>query len=111
MVSKETSIDELKSGFAFSENSQINYKCNELYMLIKMIAYNLHNWFKNQILPQELRHHEIKTLRRLLYRTAGMITGNGWYRHVTIQTNQWRGNVIPAIQHALYRFRLVMDVG
>jgi len=107
----ETSIDELKSGFAFSENSQINYKCNELYMLIKMIAYNLHNWFKNQILPEELRHHEIKTLRRMLYRTAGMITGNGWYRHVTIQTNKWLGNVIPAIQQSLYRFRLVMEVG
>jgi len=31
----ETSIDGLKSGFAFSENTQINYKCNELYLLIK----------------------------------------------------------------------------
>ena len=39
----ETNIDELKSGFAFSENSQINYNCNELFMLIKMIAYNIHN--------------------------------------------------------------------
>ena len=29
----ETSIDEIKSGFAFSENSQIDYKCNELYLL------------------------------------------------------------------------------
>jgi hypothetical protein len=107
----ETSIDELKSGFAFSENSQINYKCNELFMLIKMIAYNLHNWFKNQILPEELRHHEIKTLRRKLYRTAGMITGAGWYRHVTLQSNKWMKEVIPAIQQELYRFRLVMEAG
>ena len=69
----ETNIDELKSGFAFSENSQINYNCNELFMLIKMIAYNIHNWYKNCILPEELRHHRIATLRRILYHIPGII--------------------------------------
>lgn len=107
----ETSIDELKSGFAFSENSQTNYKCNELYMLIKMIAYNIHNWFKNQILPEELRHHRIGTLRRVLYGVAGMITGKGWYRHITFQTNTWLRKVIISIQQSLYQFRIQMGVG
>ncbi|SDH92748.1 IS1380 family transposase, partial [Halanaerobium congolense] len=42
----ENKIDELKEGFAFDQNTQINRKCNELYLLIKMIAFNLNNWFK-----------------------------------------------------------------
>jgi len=80
-------------------------------MLIKMIAYNLHTWFKNQILTDELRRHEIKTLRRKLYRTAGMIKGTGWYRHVPFQTNKWLGDVIAAMQKELYHFRIMMEVG
>jgi len=102
----ETSIDELKTGFAFSENSQLNYKCNEIFMLLKMIAYNLHNWFKLQILPEELRTHRINTLRRILYRTAGIISGNGWYRHITFQTNPWLKRIVGSIQQALYQFQL-----
>ena len=34
----ENKIDELKEGFSFDQNTQINRKCNELYLLIKMIA-------------------------------------------------------------------------
>jgi len=60
----ENKIDELKEGFAFDENSQINHKCNELFLLIKMIAYNLHNWFKRVFLPEDLHHHEITTTKK-----------------------------------------------
>ena len=101
----ETSIDEIKSGFAFSENSQIDYKCNELFLLIKMIACNLHNWFKQAILPEEERHHRISTLRRTIYKTCGMITGKGWYRHVVYQTNTAFQRIIEYIHSALSQFR------
>ena len=101
----ETNIDELKSGFAFSENSQINYHSNELFMLIKMIAYNLHNWFKNCILPGELRHHRITTLRRILYRIPGIIAGNGWYKHIKLQKNDKLEKILIYIQKALFVFR------
>jgi len=101
----ETNIDELKSGFAFSENSQINYQCNELFMLIKMIAYNLHNWYKNCILPEELRHHRITTLRRILYHIPGIIAGNGWYRHIKLQKNHKLEKIFTYIQNALFIFR------
>ena len=101
----ETSIDEIKSGFAFSENSRIDHKCNELYLLIKMIACNLHNWFKQAILPEEERHHRISTLRRTIYKTCGMITGNGWYRHVVYQTDAAFQRIIEHMQMALSQFR------
>ena len=107
----ETSIDEIKSGFAFSENSQIDYKCNELYLLIKMIACNLHNWFKQAILPEVERHHRINTLRRTIYKTCGMITGKGWYRHVVYQADLAFQRIIEHIQLALSRFRIQYRTG
>ena len=101
----KTNIDELKSGFAFSENSQINYQYNELFMLIKMIAYNLHNWFKSCILPGEFRHHQITKLRRILYNIPGIIAGNGWYRHIKLQKNDRLEKTFTYIQNALFIFR------
>ena len=107
----ETTIDEVKSGFAFSENSQIDHKCNELYLLIKMIACNLQNWFRQTILPEEVRHHRITTLRRKIYRTCGMITGNGWYRHVVYQIDDGFQHIIEYIQAALACFRNSYETG
>ena len=101
----ETTIDEVKSGFAFSENSQINHKCNELFLLIKMIACNLQNWFRQAILPERVRHHRITTLRQKIYRTCGMITGSGWYRHVVYQIDDAFQQIIEQIQTALIWFR------
>jgi len=102
----ENKIDELKEGFAFDQNSQRNQKCNELFLLIKMIAYNLHNWFKRNILPAEIRHHEITTIRRILYKIAGNIVGNGRYRHIRFAPNPRLKRVIAHIRDALEAFRL-----
>lgn len=101
----ENKIDELKEGFAFDKNSQINHKCNELFLLLKMIAYNLHNWFKRAFLPEDLRHHEINTVRRILYKVAGNITGNGWYKHISFAPNKLLERIILYIRTALSVFR------
>lgn len=103
----ETSIDEIKSGFAFSENSQLDYKCNELYLLIKKIACNLQNWFKQAILPEEERCHRITTLRRTIYSTCGVIVGKGWYRHIIYQKDAVFQGIIEYIQKALVQFQLL----
>lgn len=107
----ETSIDEIKTGFAFSETSQMDYKCNELYLLIKMTACNLHNWFKQAILPEGERHHRISTLRRTIYRACGMITGKGWYRHIVYQGDAVFQRIIEHMQIALSRFRVQYGAG
>ncbi|MFA6753476.1 MAG: IS1380 family transposase [Bacilli bacterium] len=101
----ENKIDELKEGFSFDQNSQINHKCNELFLLIKMIAYNLHNWFKRTFLPEDLHHHEIKTIRRIFYKVAGNIVGNGWYRHIRFAPNKLLERIIPYIRKKLSCFR------
>jgi hypothetical protein len=102
----ETSIDELKSGYGFGENSQTSHKSNELYMLIKMIAYNLNNWFKNQILPESERHHRITTIRRNIYHVCGILSGKGQYQHVKYQSNSKFEKIICYMQEALKKFCL-----
>jgi hypothetical protein len=101
----ENKIDELKQGFAFDKNSQINHKCNELFLIIKMIAYNLHNWFKRTFLPKDLIHHEITTVRRIFYKVAGNIVGNGWYKHIRFAPNKLLERIINHIRTQLSTFR------
>jgi hypothetical protein len=101
----ENKIDELKQGFAFDKNSQINHKCNELFLLIKMIAYNLHNWFKRTFFPKDLRHHEISTVRRIFYKVAGNIVGNGWYKHISFAPNKLLERIILHVRAVLSVFR------
>jgi hypothetical protein len=101
----ENKIDELKEGFAFDQNTQINRKCNELYLLIKMIAFNLNNWFKRTFLPEDMHHHEITTLRRIFYRIAGNICGSGWYKHIRFAPNKLLEKTIKHLRKALTDFR------
>jgi len=101
----ENKIDELKEGFAFDQNSQRNKKCNELYLLIKVVAYNLHNWFKRKILPESMHHHEIATIRRKLYNKVGNIAGNGRYRHIKFAPCNWLKEIITHIRKMLKQFR------
>ncbi|WP_019907280.1 IS1380-like element ISTps2 family transposase [Thermoanaerobacter indiensis] len=102
----ENKIDELKEGFAFSKNSQRNKFCNEIFLLIKMIAYNLHNWFKRTILPEFMSHHEITTIRRILYNVPGNLVGKGRYRHIRYPNNPFLKTVITYIRKALMVFCL-----
>lgn len=100
----ENKIDELKEGFVFSQNSQQNKKCNELLLLIIIIAYNLHNWFKQSILPKRMQKHEITTLRKILYYVPGNLVGNGYYRHIKFAPSKWLERVINYIRHRLKCF-------
>lgn len=101
----ENKIDELKEGFAFDQNTQINRKCNELYLLIKMIAFNLNNWFKRTFLPESMQHHEITTLRRIFYKIAGNICGSGWYKHIRFAPNKILQKTVKHLRKALTDFR------
>lgn len=100
----ENNIDEIKEGFAFSENSLINHISNELYLLIKMIAFNIQNWFKQAIMPKEIQHHEIKTLRRIFYKVCGNICGNGTYRHLSLASNVVLGKILIYVRQKIVVF-------
>lgn len=100
----ENKIDEVKEGYAFSENSMLNHKANELYLLIKMIAFNISNWFKQAVMPKEVNHHEISTLRRLFFRVSGNICGNGTYRHISFAPNEKLKGIIKFINNEIIVF-------
>ena len=102
----ENKIDELKDGFAFDQNSQRNQKCNELFLLLKMLAYNIHNWFKSAILPEDWVHYEIRTIRRKFYHLAANICGHGRYRHIRYACDQVLASLITAVIERLRRFQL-----
>ena len=104
----ENKIDELKEGFAFDENSRRNKDANEMFLLLKMIAYNLHNWFKSAILPQEWIHFEIKTVRRKFYNLAANICGSGRYRHIRYSRDKSIENLINTILDRLRRFQPIV---
>jgi hypothetical protein len=100
----ENNIDELKEGFAFGENSLLQHKMNELYLLIKMIAYNIHNWFKQAVMPKDVQHHEISTLRRVFYKVSGNINGNGYYKHLSFSKNDKLNKIICFINDSIILF-------
>lgn len=102
----ENKIDELKDGFAFDQNSQRNKKCNELFLLQKMMAYNIHNWFKSAILPESWDHYEIRTIRRKFYHLAANVCGQGRSQHVRYAGDQVIANLITAVIDRLRRFQL-----
>jgi hypothetical protein len=103
----ENNIDDLKEGFAFDQNSQQNKKCNELFLLIKMLAYNLQNFFKRSIMPNYVHHHEIKTLRMIFYRVSGNMVGAGKYRHISFPADNSLKKLVEYIRHRLKTFRLL----
>jgi len=102
----ENKIDELKEGFAFDQNSQRNKKCNELFLLIKMLAYNLHNWFKSAILPESFRSLEISSIRRKFYNLAANICGQGRYQHIRYANDRQIEWLIKAIIDRLRQFSI-----
>ena len=103
----ENNVDELKEGFAFAQNSQQNKKSNELFLLIKMIAFNLANFFKRTFMPKEVRHHEIKTLRNIFYRVPGNMVGNGRYRHIKYPDNDILKNLVEYIRWRIKEFSII----
>ena len=84
--------------------SLVNHKCNELYLLIKMIAYNIHNWFKQAIMPKEVQHHEISTLRRIFYRVCGNVCGSKYFRYLSFSNNCLLEKIITHIQKQIHVF-------
>lgn len=103
----ENKIDELKEGFAFDQNSRRNKDANEMFLLLKMIAYNLHNWFKSAILPEGWSHYEIKTIRRKFYNLAANVCGTGRYQHIRYATDSAIEKLITAVIDRLRRFQPV----
>lgn len=100
----ENKIDELKVGLGLDQTSQDEMQRNMAFMWIKIIAYNLLNWFRLALLPQKASRYEVPSIRRLILNVPGNIVGNGRYRHVRLAPNKWLQNLVCLIKTKLQEF-------
>jgi hypothetical protein len=111
----ENKIDELKIGVGLNcadagrasaqyQNSQHEMLKNEAFMWIKVLAYNLINWFRQALLPEGSARAEMPTIRRLVLNVPGNVVGNGRYRHIQLAMNRWLSEVVSFIKAKLREF-------
>lgn len=100
----ENRIDELKVGLGLDQKSQHEMLRNTAFMWLKILAYNLLNWFRLALLPKDAAHYEVSTIRRLILNVPGNIVGSGRYRHVRLAQNRWLEEVIAVIKTRFQEF-------
>jgi len=69
----ETRIKEQKLGFNLDKLPVHNKEGNEVYILLVALAYNILNWFKRFLLPEEFRSRCIKWIRMYLLNLPALI--------------------------------------
>jgi len=100
----ENKIDELKTGLGFEQMSQHEMERNIAFMWLKILSYNLLNWFRLTILDDKTSHAEVPTIRRKILNVPGNIVGNDRYRHVKLAPNTWLQNVLKKAKDKLKMF-------
>lgn len=100
----ENKIDELKVGLGFEKMSQEEMKRNIAFMWLKVLSYNLLNWFRLALLDGKESHAEIPTIRRKILNVPGNIVGKNRYRHVKLAPNPWLQKVLKSAKEKLEIF-------
>jgi hypothetical protein len=100
----ENKIDELKVGLGFEKMSQGEMDKNIAFMWLKVLSYNLLNWFRLALLGDEDSHAEVSTIRRKILNVPGNVVGNNRYRHIKLAPNPWLQKVLNATKERLHAF-------
>lgn len=82
---------ELKSGFGMEQMPCGQFQANALYFAIGVLAYNLAQLLKRQVLPESYRTATVATLRWKLYRLAGKLVRHAreWILQIKADTEKW----------------------
>ena len=75
----ENFIKESKNGFDFDSMSSRSKMVNANRLQISMLVYNLFNWFRRCVLPEEMRRLQIETVRLKLIKIASRIVKGARY--------------------------------
>lgn len=100
----ENKIDELKTGLAIDQASQHEMLRNNAFMWFKVLSYNLLNWFRLALLPNDFSRCEVNSIRRLILNVPGNVVGNDRYRHVRLAPNAWLKETVAQIKASLKEF-------
>src|ERR1017187_10384421 len=83
---------ELKVGFGMEEMPCGQFEANAVYFAIGVLAYNLAQLLKRQVLPAAYRTATVATLRWKVYRLAGKLVrhARGWMLQIKADLEKWR---------------------
>lgn len=82
----ENYIKESKLGFNFTNLSSHKFYTNCYHMYVKLIAYNLNNFFRTMVLPLKEQSYQMETIRSKIIKIAGKVVKSG--RQITIKLSQ-----------------------
>jgi len=82
---------ELKVGFGMEQMPCGQFEANALYFAIGVLAYNLGQLLKRQVLPESYRTVTVATLRWKVYRLAGKLVrhARGWMLQIKADLEKW----------------------
>ncbi|ABO48845.1 transposase, IS4 family [Desulforamulus reducens MI-1] len=100
----ENKIDELKVGLGFEKMSQAEMDRNKAFMWLKVLSYNLLNWFRLALLDGKDSRAEVPTIRRKILNVPGNIVGNNRYRHIKLAPNPWLQKALKNAKEKLQEF-------
>lgn len=100
----ENKIDEIKVGLGFEQMSQHEMERNSIFMWLKVLSYNLLNWFRLTLLDNRNSHFEVTTVRRRILNVPGNIVGQNRYRHIKLAPDAWLPNVVSFAKQKLKDF-------
>jgi hypothetical protein len=100
----EDLIKEVKNGFAVDEASQHELTRNTAYAFIKVISYNLFQFFRSVAMPESHQSWQIQTVRRKLINLPGTVLGKTRNRRVDIACREYLKLLVPKIQENLKEF-------
>ena len=100
----EDLIKEVKNGFAVDEASQHELIRNTAYAFVKVISYNLFQFFRAVAMPQSHQSWQIQTVRRKLINLPGAVWGKTRNRRVDIACREYLKLLVPKIQEKLKEF-------
>jgi len=83
---------ELKSGLGMEQMPCGQFEANAMYFAIGVLAYNLAQLLKRQVLPVAYRTATVATLRWKVYRLAGKLVrhARGWMLQIKVDLEKWR---------------------
>jgi hypothetical protein len=83
---------ELKSGLGMEQMPCGEFEANAMYFAIGVLAYNLAQRLKRQVLPKAYRTATVATLRWKLYRLAAKLVrhARGWVLQIKADREKWR---------------------
>ncbi len=97
----ENRIKELKLDFGGDTLPCSDFKANALYFLISALSYNLFALMR-QLLPEELAHHRVMTLRWRLYAIAAKVVRSG--RQLFVKLKEKHRTLLEQVLFALKEF-------